>query len=140
MGNPTKRKFKILAVYAAAALVFWCYWESRGGKGEEMAYQAITQEEAKKMMDAGEGIVILDVRTREEYESGHIRGAVCLPNEEIEGEPEELPDKTQTILVYCRSGNRSRQAAGKLAALGYERVFEFGGILDWPYPEMVEGE
>ena len=141
--------------------MFWCYWENfrgsgknrqredaavssseEGGKetvkGETMAYRRITQEEAREKMNTEEGLVILDVRTREEYESGHIRGAVCLPNEEITEEPEELPDKSQTILVYCRSGNRSRQAAEKLAAFGYENVCEFGGILDWPYAEMLE--
>ena len=72
------------------------------------------------------------------YLSGHIKNAVCLPNEEILNEPDVLPDKTQQILVYCRSGNRSKQAAQKLADMAYVNVFEFGGILDWPYPELVE--
>lgn len=105
---------------------------------ETMAYQQITQQEAKELMEKGKGIVILDVRTQEEYQTGHITGAICLPNEEITAEPEELPDKTQTILVYCRSGNRSKQAAQKLAEMGYENVLEFGGIMDWPYEDMVE--
>lgn len=103
-----------------------------------MGYQQITVQEAKKIMDEEAGICILDVRTQEEYGSGHIKGAICLPNEGILGEPEELPDKKQKILVYCRSGNRSKQAARKLADMGYENVLEFGGIMDWPYPEMVE--
>lgn len=103
-----------------------------------MGYQQITAEKAKKIMDSEEDIVILDVRTQEEYDTGHIKEAVCLPNEVISDEPEELPDKTQKILVYCRSGRRSKQAARKLADMGYENVLEFGGILDWPYKEMVE--
>lgn len=103
-----------------------------------MEYQQITAQEAKVIMEEETDICILDVRTQEEYDSGHIRAAVCLPNEEISGEPEELPDKKQKILVYCRSGNRSRQAAQKLADLGYEQILEFGGILDWSYPEMIE--
>lgn len=103
-----------------------------------MEYQQITAENAKEMMDSGEDIVILDVRTQEEYESGHIQGAICLPNETISEEPKELPDKAQKILVYCRSGNRSKQAAQKLADMGYEKVLEFGGVLDWPFKEMME--
>ena len=103
-----------------------------------MGYQQISPQEAKEIMDTEENVIILDVRTQEEYDSGHIKNAVCLPNEEISGEPEILPDKTQKILVYCRSGNRSKQAAGKLADMGYEKVLEFGGILDWPYQELVE--
>lgn len=103
-----------------------------------MEYRQITQREARELMEAEEDILILDVRTREEYETGHIKGAVCLPNEEIAGEPELLSDKSQTILVYCRSGRRSREAAQKLADLGYEQILEFGGILDWPYEELVE--
>ena len=83
-------------------------------------------------------LIILDVRTQEEYDSRHIKNAVCLPNEDILREPDILPDKGQQILVYCRSGNRSKQAAQKLADMGYENVLEFGGILDWPYPELVE--
>lgn len=110
-------------------------------KGEEesaMGYQQITAEKAKKIMDSGENMVVLDVRTQEEYDSGHIKGAICIPNETILDEPEELPDKMQKILVYCRSGNRSKQAAQKLADMGYVNVLEFGGILDWPYKEMEE--
>ena len=100
-------------------------------------YGQISPQEAKEKMD-DEDVVILDVRTQEEYDSGHIQNAVCLPNEDILSEPEMLPDKDQQILVYCRSGNRSKQAAQKLADMGYENVLEFGGILDWPYPELVE--
>ena len=101
-------------------------------------YEQISPQEAKKRMDNEDDVIILDVRTQEEYDSGHIKNAVCLPNEDILSEPDILPDKGQQILVYCRSGNRSKQAAQKLADMGYENVLEFGGILDWPYPELVE--
>ena len=104
----------------------------------DMDYQQITPQEARERMETNEDIVILDVRTREEYDSGHIKNAICLPNEDIRNEPEILPDKRQEIFVYCKSGNRSKQAAGKLADMGYENVLEFGGILDWPYSDMIE--
>ncbi len=92
----------------------------------------ITQDEVVEMMEQNENYVILDVRTVEEYEEGHIPNAICIPNETIGTEEiKELPDKNQLILVYCRSGNRSKQASEKLVALGYANVFEFGGIIDW---------
>ena len=98
----------------------------------------ITAEEAKKLMDSEEGCIILDVRTREEYDQGHIPGAVLIPNTEIEAKAADLlPDKGQLILVYCRSGRRSKLAAQNLADLGYTNIREFGGILDWPY-EVVQ--
>lgn len=101
-----------------------------------MDYQQITPQEAKQIMDQETDIVILDVRTQEEYDSGHIKDAVCLPNEDILSEPDVLPDKAQKILVYCRSGKRSKKAARKLANMGYENILEFGGILDWPHTEI----
>ena len=101
---------------------------------QEAVFVSITAEEAKKIMDTEDGYLILDVRTREEYDEGHIPGAVLIPNTEIENRAEEaLPDKEQLILVYCRSGRRSKLAAQILADLGYTNVKEFGGILDWPY-------
>ena len=94
----------------------------------------ITAEEAKKLMDSESGYVILDVRTQEEYDHGHIPGAVLIPDYEIEQAAQDmLPDKDQLILVYCRSGRRSKNAAQVLAELGYTNIKEFGGILDWPY-------
>lgn len=94
----------------------------------------LTAEQAKARMDSGDEIIVLDVRTAEEYAEAHIPGAVLLPNEEIgDTPPAQLPDKGTEILIYCRSGNRSAQAAKKLAALGYTNVFDFGGIKDWPY-------
>lgn len=102
--------------------------------GEEKAYMNITVEEAKKLMDTEQDYVILDVRTREEYEAGHIPGALLIPDTEIDERAEnELKNKDQLILVYCRSGNRSKTASEKLEKLGYTRIREFGGIKDWPY-------
>ena len=101
---------------------------------QEDSWESITPEEAKKMMDEDENVLVVDVRTQEEYDSGHIPGAVLVINEEIGSEPpSQLPDKDQTLLLYCRSGRRSKEAAGKLAELGYTQVYEFGGIQDWPY-------
>ncbi len=95
-------------------------------------YFLISQDEAAEMMEKDDGHIVVDVRTRQEYEEGHIPGAVCIPNEEIHYQmPAELPDKAQIILVYCRSGNRSKQAAQKLADMGYYKVYEFGGINTW---------
>ena len=97
-------------------------------------YVNITAEEAKAIMDSEEGYIILDVRTQEEYDQGHIPGAIVISHEEI-GEKAEavLTDKDQLILVYCRSGRRSKLAAEVLLELGYTNIKEFGGILDWPY-------
>ena len=99
---------------------------------EKMAYRQISQEEAKSMMIRDDGHVIVDMRRRDEYDSGHIPGAILIPNESIgTDKPAELPDPDQIILVYCRSGNRSAQASQKLADLGYTNVFDFGGIMTW---------
>ena len=98
------------------------------------SYEQITQEEAKQIMDTTNGYILLDTRTREEYDQSHIPGALLIPHTEIaERAEEELPDKDQVILVYCRSGNRSKQASAVLAELGYTNVKEFGGIHTWPY-------
>ncbi len=97
------------------------------------SYQRIAMDEAMSIMEKERGYIILDVRTPGEFKGGHIPGAINVANESIgSGEIPELPDKEQLILVYCRSGSRSRQAAGKLAGLGYTNIMEFGGILDWP--------
>ena len=103
------------------------------------AYQKISAEEAYEMM-ASQEVVVVDVRTREEYDGGHIENAVLVPNESIGSEmPEALPDKEATLLVYCRSGRRSKDAAQKLLALGYQSVYDFGGVIDWPYELVKEG-
>ena len=102
-------------------------------------YRSVTMQEAIQLMADQTGYVILDVRTQAEYKAGHIPGAVCIPNETIgSGEIAELPDKDQLILVYCRSGNRSKQASSKLAALGYTQIVEFGGISAWPGEIVME--
>ena len=103
------------------------------------SYEQITPAEAKAIMDSEEGVVILDVRTPEEFAAGHIAGAILIPDYEI-GEKAErvLTDKDQLILVYCRSGRRSKNAASELAALGYTNIKEFGGINDWRYGTVTD--
>jgi len=106
---------------------------------EANTYRQITMQEAIAMMEKEENYVILDVRTHEEYAAGHIPGAIVIPNETIGTEEiPQLPDKDQLIMVYCRSGNRSRQASDKLVKLGYTSIVEFGGINSWP-GETVSG-
>ena len=96
------------------------------------SYRQVSMDEAVKMMKNEKNYIILDVRRPDEYAKGHIPGAINLPNEEIgTSEITELPDKTQLILVYCRSGRRSKEASEKLVKLGYTNIVEFGGILDW---------
>ena len=107
--------------------------------GQEVSYRQINMDEAIAMMEEESSYIILDVRTRSEFADKHIPGAINIPNETISTEEiPELPDKDQLILVYCRSGNRSKQASEKLAALGYTNIVEFGGINDWP-GETVTG-
>ena len=106
----------------------------KGGGDDTVTYEMITQEEAKALMDSEENYVILDVRTEEEFAEKRIAGAILIPYDEIEARAEgELADKAQLILVYCRSGRRSKIAAETLAKLGYTNVKEFGGINDWSY-------
>lgn len=101
---------------------------------ETNSYTQITAAEAKAMMDEQRDCVILDVRTQAEYDEGHIEEAVLIPDTEINDRAEsELPDKETVILLYCRSGRRSKLAAQALADMGYTNVYEFGGIIDWPY-------
>lgn len=101
------------------------------------AYHKITAEEAKQMMDQGNATVV-DVRTEDEYKAGHIPGSILIPNEEIGTErPQELPDPEAILLVHCRTGVRSKEASDKLVKMGYTNVYDFGGIVDWPY-EIVE--
>ncbi|MBO6055122.1 MAG: rhodanese-like domain-containing protein [Oscillospiraceae bacterium] len=98
----------------------------------QASYQQITQEEAKVIMAEQTGYQIVDVRRADEFSLGHIPGAICIPNETIRYDmPEELPDPDQMLLIYCRSGRRSKEAAQKLADLGYSNVLEFGGIITW---------
>lgn len=100
---------------------------------QEITYRQVNSEQAIQMMAENEGYIILDVRTAAEYHEGHIEGAINVPNEEIsDKEVSRLPDKSQMIFVYCRSGNRSKDASEKLVKLGYTNIVEFGGINTWP--------
>ncbi len=113
--------------------------DSEENPADMSEYQKITAEQAKSMMDADKSVLVIDVRTQEEYAQGHISGALLIPNETITDQPpEQLGDKDAVILIYCRSGNRSEQAALKLLDMGYTQVYDFGGIIDWPY-ETVTG-
>lgn len=137
------RKIVYFLIALVAALLLYLMVSSNvlkdSARPESSGYRQITQQEAKALMDSNTGWILLDVRTQEEYDSGHIPGAVLLPNETIGvTEIPSLPDKSQMILIYCRSGNRSKQAAEKLEKLGYTNLYEFGGIISWPY-EIVGG-
>ncbi len=106
--------------------------ENKDMTAKNNTYKQIGQEEAKEMMKRDDGHIIVDVRRQDEYDNGHIAGAVLIPNESIgTSQPEQLKDLDQIILVYCRTGNRSKQAAQKLADMGYTNVYEFGGINTW---------
>jgi rhodanese-related sulfurtransferase len=137
----SKRK-RVFIIFAALLLLLTAC--SSGGQvmdGEDMvrSYTQISQDEAKQMMQQDDGHVIVDVRRPDEFAAGHIPGAICIPNETIgSDQPEELPDLAQVILVYCRSGNRSKQAAQKLFDMGYTNVYEFGGIIDWTGEVVTE--
>ena len=123
---------KLLFLLLAVILLTACGQNTENDR--EAVYMNITAEEAKQIMDTEEGYIILDVRTQEEYDEGHIPGAIVISHEEIEEKAGQvLTDQDQLILVYCRSGRRSKLAAEALAALGYTNIREFGGIIDWPY-------
>ena len=130
---------KLVPILLMAAILSGCAAPVEAGKPES-GYRQVNAAEAASIMDAEESYIILDVRTQAEYEEKHIPDAICIPNESIgTDEIPELPDKDQLILVYCRSGNRSKQAAAKLVALGYTNIVEFGGMIDWP-GETVSGD
>ena len=123
---------KLVFLLLAVMMLTACGQDKENNQGA--IYVNITAEEAKEIMDSEEGYIILDVRTQEEYDEGHIPGAILIPYTQIgEKANEMLPDKDQLILVYCRSGRRSKIAAEALAELGYTNIKEFGGIIDWPY-------
>ena len=136
-------RYRLILLTAIALLVTAC---SSGGQvmdGEDMvrSFTQISQEEARKMMEKDDGHVVLDVRRQEEYDAGHLPGAILIPNENIgTQQPEKLPDLHQIILIYCRSGNRSKQAAQKLFDMGYTNIYEFGGINTWTGEIVVERE
>ena len=123
---------KLLFLLLAVMLLTACAHTKEND--QEAVYMNITAEEAKAIMDSEEGYIILDARTQEEYDQGHIPGAIVISHVEIAEKAEEvLTDKEQLILVYCRSGRRSKIAAEALVELGYTNIKEFGGIIDWPY-------
>ena len=128
---------KLLPIFITALILVGC----AGPAEQKISYRQITMDEAVAMMEDEEGYIILDVRTAAEFDEKHIPGAINIPNEAIGTEAiPELPDKDQLILVYCRSGNRSKQASEKLVKLGYTNVVEFGGIIDWSgETQMNEG-
>lgn len=134
---------KRIIMLIVAALVFFTGCSGKGqvmdGPGMVNSYRHISQDEAARMMEQEDDHVIVDVRRQDEYDAGHIPGAILIPNESIDAEPPaELPDKNQIILIYCRSGNRSKQAAEKLFRMGYTNIYEFGGINTWT-GEIVTG-
>lgn len=122
----------LILIITCTAILYGC---TSGGENKmKNSYEQITPAEAKEIMDERDGYVILDVRTQEEYDEAHIDGAILIPDYEIAAKAESiLKDKNQLILVYCRSGRRSKLAAAALVKLGYTNVKEFGGIIDWPY-------
>ena len=133
-------KFIIIAL-AAVIIIFalsGCMKTAESNQNTA-AYEQISAEKAKELMDAENGYIILDVRTQEEFSQSHIEGALLIPDYEVAQKAEGLlTDKNQLILVYCRSGRRSKLAAEELVKLGYTNVKEFGGIIDWPYDTVSE--
>lgn len=124
---------RIIPILMALLLLSGCATQSA-----EKTYRQITTKEAVTMMEEETGYIILDVRTAQEYSEKHIPGAINIANETIGTEDiPELPDKEQLILVYCRSGNRSKQASEKLVKLGYTNIVEFGGINSWPGETVI---
>ena len=123
---------RLLLIFLSALMLTACGQAKENT--QEAVYVNITAQQAKEIMDTHEGYIILDTRTQEEYDEGHIPGAILIPYDEITEKAEGiLTDKDQLILVYCRSGRRSKIAAADLVKLGYTNIKEFGGIIDWPY-------
>ena len=134
---------RIIACLAVMALGVTCLAGCTNEQEESevttaVSYEQISQSEAKNIMDTESGFIIIDARTQEEFDAGHIEGAILMPEYEVADRAEkELTDKNQLILVYCRSGRRSKIAAQALADLGYTNVKEFGGIITWEYETEV---
>ena len=123
---------KLILILLAMMLLTACGQDKENK--QEAAYMNITAKQAKDIMDTQEGYIILDTRAQDEYDESHIPGAILIPHDQILAKAESvLTDKDQLILVYCRSGRRSKLAAKDLVKLGYTNIKEFGGIIDWPY-------
>ena len=134
-----KMKKIVCKVLSALLCIFVFVGCNQKENAMKNTYEQITPVEAKEIMDTEKNYIILDVRTEEEFAQGHIEGAMLIPDDEIMEKAEGiLTDKSQQILVYCRSGRRSKNAASQLVELGYTNVKEFGGIIDWPYETTVE--
>ena len=128
---------RIITIVSVALMLITLFVACNGNN--KRTYEQITPAEAKEIMESEEGYVILDVRTPKEFAEGHIEGAILIPDYEIVEKAEKvLTNKDQLILVYCRSGRRSKKAANELAALGYTNIKEFGGINDWKYGTVTE--
>ena len=128
------KRFSVILILIITCAAVLCGCTSGGESKVKNSYEQITPAEAKAIMDERDDYVILDVRTQEEFDEAHIYGAILIPDYEIATKAESvLKDKDQLILVYCRSGRRSKLAAEALVKLGYTNVKEFGGIIDWPY-------
>lgn len=133
MNNQHIQQIKILFLAIIMAISLTACGSSDPESSHESNYTQLTQDEAIAMMKESSDYLIVDVRTQEEYDEGHIPEAVCIPNETIGSEPpEELADFEQALFIYCRSGRRSKEAAQKLADMGYAQVYEMGGINTWP--------
>lgn len=132
------KKVKGLIIMLLISLSLFGMTACDSENGKASTYEQITAEQAKTIMDTEKDYVIIDARTEDEFAEGHIENAILIPEYEIANRAEkELPDKEQLILVYCRSGRRSKIASEELVNLGYTNVKEFGGIIDWPY-EVVK--
>ena len=123
---------KLICIFLAVMLLTACGQDTQNK--QEAVYMNITAQQAKEIMDTQENYIILDTRAQSEYDESHIPGAIVIPHDEILEKAESvLTDKDQLILVYCRSGRRSKLASEDLVKLGYTNIKEFGGIIDWPY-------
>lgn len=137
------KKFKVINIMFLISLMFSGIFTGCGSlkstaDSRKAAFSNITPEEAKKRLDSEKGIILLDVRTKEEYDAGHIKNSILIPVDVLKDQAEEkLKDKEAVIFVYCRSGNRSTAASQILADLGYKKVYNLGGIINWPY-EVVK--
>lgn len=133
-------RIKFILILCIMIFSFTSCSPSKTKRENASGYHKINAKQAKDMMDKKK-VIVVDVRTAEEYKQGHIKEAINIPNESIlSQQPEQLADKNAVLLVYCRTGVRSRDASEKLTGMGYKNVFDFGGIADWPYEVISGGE